>query len=76
MHDLTKKKVKIMEEELEKALQTSQILEETVQTNRKKFNQLVDLIKDIWSEEVQSSGATIAPTAMTTTLSQHNGALP
>lgn len=53
-HDLAKKKVHILEEELEKSLQTSQMLEETVQTNRKKFNQLVDLIKDIWLEEVQS----------------------
>lgn len=53
-HDLSKKKVKILEEELEKALQTSQTLEETVQTTRKKFNQLVDLIKDIWHEEVQN----------------------
>jgi len=28
------------------------MLEDSVQGTRKKFNQLVDLIKDIWQEEV------------------------
>jgi len=55
---LSKKKVHILEEELEKSLETSQMLEEAVQTGRKKFNQLVDLIKDIWQEEVQSTALT------------------
>lgn len=62
LHDLSKKKVKILEEELEKALQTSQMLEESVQSTRKKFNQLVDLIKDIWQEEV--CNPTISPAIM------------
>ena len=65
-HDLGKKKVKILEEELEKSLQTSQILEETIQANRKKFNQLIDLIKDIWQEEVQNNAL---GNPMSTTLS-------
>ena len=68
-HDLSKKKVKILEEELEKSLQTSQVLEDTIQANRKKFNQLVDLIKDIWQEEVQNTSNNNGP--LSTTLSQH-----
>lgn len=46
--DLSKKKAKILEEELEKSLQASQSLEDAVAANKKKFSQLVDLIKDIW----------------------------
>ena len=57
---MSKKKVKILEEELEKSLQTSYMLEETIQANRKKFNQLVDLIKDIWQEEVQNNTSSSA----------------
>lgn len=52
--DLSKKKVKILEEELEKQLEASQSQDEQLRTTRKKFMQLVDLIKDIWQNEVQS----------------------
>ena len=47
--------MKILEEELEKSLEFSQKQEKLVHTTRKKFNQLVDLIKDIWQIEVQNS---------------------
>ena len=50
--DLSKKKVKILEEELEKALQSSQTYEKDLENSKVKFNKLVDLIKDIWQEEV------------------------
>lgn len=48
LHDMTKTKIKILEEELEKALQKIQNREETIVADRKKFDRLSDLIKDIW----------------------------
>ena len=35
-------------------MQNGATLEERVQSQRKKFDQLVDLIRDIWQEEVQA----------------------
>jgi len=66
--DLAKTKVRILEEELDKALRTSQMLEETNQATRKKFVQIVDFIKDIWQEEVSNSS--LAPVMKT--ISLHN----
>ena len=53
LHDMTKTKIKILEEELEKALQKIQNREETIVADRKKFDRLSDLIKDIWQQEIQ-----------------------
>ena len=50
---MTKTKIKILEEELEKALQKIQNREETIVADRKKFDRLSDLIKDIWQQEIQ-----------------------
>jgi len=39
------------------------MLEQTVQADRKKFYQLVDLIKDLWQSEIESNpsnGVTLA----------------
>ena len=54
LHDMTKTKIKILEEELEKALQKVQSREDTINTDRKKMERLADLIKEIWQQEVQS----------------------
>ena len=54
LHDMTKTKIKILEEELEKALQKVQSREDTVNAERKKMERLADLIKEIWQQEVQS----------------------
>ena len=48
LHDMTKTKIKILEEELEKALQKVQSREDTINTERKKMERLADLIKEIW----------------------------
>ena len=53
---MTKTKIKILEEELEKALQKIQEREETINSDRKKMERLADLIKEIWQQEVQSQG--------------------
>ena len=45
---MTKTKIKILEEELEKALQKIQEREETINSDRKKMERLADLIKEIW----------------------------
>ena len=52
LHDMTKTKIKILEEELEKALQKVQSREDTINTERKKMERLADLIKEIWQQEV------------------------
>ena len=51
------------------------MLEETIQANRKKFNQLVDLIKDIWQEEVQNTTSATSNNGgpMNATISQYGG---
>lgn len=54
LHDMTKTKIKILEEELEKALQKVQSREDTINADRKKMERLADLIKEIWQQEVQS----------------------
>ena len=51
---MTKTKIKILEEELEKALQKVQSREETINCERGKMERLADLIKEIWQQEVQS----------------------
>ena len=48
LHNMTKTKIKILEEELEKALQKIQEREETINGDRKKMERLADLIKEIW----------------------------
>ena len=48
LHDMTKTKIKILEEELEKALQKVQSREDTINAERKKMERLADLIKEIW----------------------------
>ena len=45
---MTKTKIKILEEELEKALQKVQSREDSINAERKKMERLADLIKEIW----------------------------
>lgn len=44
VHDLAKKKVMILEEELEKSLQANQDFEQIIQQNREKYDRLTELI--------------------------------
>ena len=52
LHNMIKTKIKILEEELEKALQKVQSREDTINAERKKMERLADLIKEIWQQEV------------------------
>ena len=61
LHNMTKTKIKILEEELEKALQKVQSREDTINAERKKMERLADLIKEIWQQEVQSQNNQTIP---------------
>ena len=51
-HQMLKSKVRILEEELEKALVKCKQQEESANADKAKIDRLTDLIKDIWTVEV------------------------
>ena len=49
INEMKSTKIKILEQELEKSLQLTKTQEESINTDKKKYGRLVDLVKDIWT---------------------------
>ena len=61
MHDLAKKKAKMLEGEMETVLKDNQELERELDDVKGKFDRLASLIRDIWLAEVQGGSTSFGP---------------